>query len=221
MRVPLIGTIDTNTGEATPFPAISTSSTIIFTEADGNDRLMFTLDSAVCMDQHTPNNQNGRYFEFKNSPPNAYAWEITCTNERITFWCPLTAVLFGPPKAKNGKCTAGHLYYKQIVGLSTGYIDASSPFFALSCIRVDGTHSHIMLFSKDLEVLRSLAKTLHSRISSFLDSRKLTDETVKAEIIAKWAEFEKSLWCNADNDIRFAVPTKGFEAVPNSRLSAM
>jgi hypothetical protein len=221
MRVPLIGSIDANTGETGPFPAIGNESKIVIIQTDGDRTKEFNVDKVVCMDLHTPDRKDGRCFDFDEPAPGT--WEITCTDNRILFHNPGTVGrLFGnKAKVKPGKCTAGHLYYSQIGGLSTGYTDANSPFFSATCVRVDGTFSHILIFSKNLETLKTLAVELHSRISEYLAKENLTDSSVKKEIVSNWNEYESKLWDNTENDIRFTVPTKEFQAVANSRMSAM
>lgn len=220
MRVPLIGTIDNNTPETVPFPAIDITTRILFNEKDGMKRETTYLTKVSCLDQRTPDNQNGVYFDLEASAPDY--WEATCTDNRIVFYCPQVNGLFGNKgKRKPMKCSAGHLYYSQIGGISTGYIDANSPLFAVSCVRADGTHSHIMMFSKDMGSLRNLALTVHANLSAYVERNALTDASVTQHIVDNWKSFGSNLWSDPNKDARFTVPTKGFSVVPVSRTSAM
>jgi hypothetical protein len=214
MRVPLIGTLEANACESGPFPALDAQAKIIYTAADGDNRTTLSMDKVNCMD--VVNGRNEICFNFDE--PNPDGWEITFTDERITFWHPLFLGLFGKkPKSKLGKCTAGHLYYKSIGMLSTGYLDANRPFLAMMCIRYDGTGSSVLLLSRDFNNLKNAALTLQARISTYLEETGLPQSENYKE---GWAKFSETIWSNPDKDIRVSVPSNGIEKVHNSRISA-
>ena len=193
---------------------------MLFMPLDGDNIKTYSADKVVCIDHQTTERKDGRCFDFNEATSDT--WEITCTDNRVLFWNPCTIGLFGnKAKTKAGKCTAGHLYYKQIGAISTGYIDANGPFFAVSCIRADGTISSILVFSKNIGTLKNLALTLHAKVSEYLAKENRSDSSLKEDIIANWNEYEKKLWNNTEKDIRFTVPSKGISIVATSRLSAM
>ena len=224
MRVPLIGTISADTPETAPFPEIDANARISYNEKDGESYDVFNIDNVVCMDNRTPDGKNGKCFELESLALGK--WTVACTNNRITFWSPLTAALFGNKgKEKPGKCSAGHLSYLQIGMLVTGYIDANTPFLAVTCNRVDGTYSSILMFSKDMGILRTLAMTIHSRLSEHVQKGKFTDSdgnivAADEKYINEWKLFEEKMWSDSDSDIKFVVPTPATAATPNSRISA-
>jgi len=224
MRIPLIGTISANTQETAPFPGIDATAKIAYNEKDGENHDAFHLDNVVCMDQHTPDGKNGKCFELESLASGK--WTVVCTNNRITFWSPLVAGLFGNKgKEKAGKCSAGHLSYIQIGAVVTGYIDANTPFLAVTCNRADETHSSVLMFSRDMSVLKKLAMALHSQMSVAFAKGRFTDTdgnvvTADEKDIIEWENFEGKMWSDFESDLRFIVPKPGTAVTPNSRMSA-
>jgi len=211
MRIPLIVTLEANAPEVAPFPALDSSARLRRIHSDGDHVTMIKLDKIGCLDSF-----GGRMDTvFGFDEPSKQQWEVTFTSSRIMFWHPMTVGIFGnKPKLKSGKATGGHLYYDSIGGLSAGYMNGNIPFLSCTCLRQDGTMSHIYMQS-DISTLEKVVKECHLRISSHLESAGFSDND---EIRQKWASFPDSIWKQKDADVRVVVPYAKLFEVANRRV---
>ncbi len=215
MRVTVVGICNANAEKNIIYPAIDSQNKILYNDADGKDFKVWNIDKITCYDTHTPNNQDGRYFEL--SEPDSSLWQVACTDRRMTFYCPYTYGFLGKGiKLKPNKCSAGHLSLEQIFELRAGYIGPEKPFFAVSCIRGDGTLSSIMMFDRDINKLREIAVEIHSKLTVLLKEKGVYENVEKDRKVV-WSKFPDLLW-EKPNDLSVMTDASYIEGVPNSQL---
>lgn len=221
MRVPIIGVCGANSPETKPFPALDSSAHIVYIDnVDGVERKKWCIDKVTCMDMNAPDRNNGITFEM-NEPIHS-SWEVVCTEGRTTFWNPYSLGLFGnTPKEKRGKCSAGHMYFGQVGGMTAGYINPQTPFFAVSCMRQDGTLSNIMMFDNDLEKLRAVAQGVHASLTVFIRKNGgITEAADVGQRVVNWDDFPNLLWKDSSKDLRVITPVASLQKVANSRMGS-
>ena len=232
-RVPIVGTIVANSPEIPPFPAVNSQSRIVYEHPDGESCVTMFVDKLACMDKNAPDPRTGQLYDatcFQFKEPGGGSWEITCTAQRVTFWNSVTVnhdptrtSMYPGKKGKRieGVCTAGHLYYKNLGSITTGFMEDFSPFLVLSCVRTDGTRASVfMLVNKvKMDMMRGFAFALYERVTAYLRSNELTDDSVREDYVEKWYNgFTNGIWTHRDTENRFIVPTKGFLTVPINRV---
>lgn len=217
MRVPLIATLDANSKETRPFPALDGVGRILFSNGDG-DPIPFKADSVECRD-FLQNGKNEINFWLKDAPPES--WEIVVTDQRVGVYNKLTQGLIGKAKAKPGKSSAGHMFYGSVSNMSM-FMDGSVPVLLICCYRNDGTRTAFTIKSANLDSMKKLAAELHDHIDRWIISqgRKLDESDGDEKHIAalrKWNEFNENLW-NGNNEYSVFVPCQSWDQVPDSRV---
>ena len=217
MRVPLIATLESNSSETRPFPALDGAGRILFSNGDG-DPVSFKVDSVECRD-FLQNGKSEINFWLKEAPPES--WDIVVTDQRVGVYNKLTQGLIGKAKAKPGKASAGHLYYGSITNLSV-FMDGHAPVLLICCYRNDGTRTAFTIKSNDLDSMKKLATELHDHIDQWIISqgKKLDGADGDEKHIAalsKWDEFNSNLWVGNGEYSTF-VPCESWDRVPDSRV---
>ena len=213
MRVPLIGNLEANSSQIGPYPAADAEAGIVYLKPGEDNRIVLRMDKIYCMD--LINRRNVLCFDFREPEPNG--WEVSFTDERVTFWNPKSTGLFGnKPKIRPGKSTGGQLYYKNIGLLKTGYFEVYRPFLAMTCARYDGIYSSILLFSSSMENMRNAASILHSKITAFMEK---SGVPLNNEYKEGWTKFVDTAWSTTNKDIGVTVPNDGILTVSNSKRS--
>ena len=202
MATPLIETISASTAEVYPYPEVGSDAKISFGIEDGDNIETFATGNIYNID-FLPNKTVGDVWSVKGAQ-----YEVTLTDNRITFFSPLIKGMFTPTTSKKGKCTAGHLYYKDISQIEVGHFNSgnedSGPFFSVGCFRSDDTVTSLIITSRDETRLRALAVACHSRLPS--EMVHATD--IKREALGKnWEETAAKRienWTNFVRNISFA-----------------
>lgn len=221
MRVPLIATLDANTSETRPFPALDSSSKLLFVSEDGS-LAEYSVETVNCVDFLS----DGRtQISFWLKEARSMSWKIYITDRRIGVWNSFTQGVLGKAKEKAGKASAGHIYFSSVANLSAFYDKKTgNPVLLVCCYRNDGTRTAITMQSPDIETMKQLATELYDRIDKWIvkNSRKLEKNESSLEIhieaLDKWSVFISKLWENQDSEVSTFVPCESWEQVPDSRV---
>lgn len=217
MRVPLIATLEANSKETRPFPALDGVGRILISKNDG-EPITFNADSVECRD-FLSNGKNEINFWLKEAPTGS--WDIVITDQRVGVHNKLTQGLIGKAKAKPGKSSAGHMYYDSVSNLSV-FMNGRVPVLLICCYRNDGTRTAFTIKSANLDSMKTLAAELHDHIDRWIISqgRKLDeadDDENHIAVLKKWNEFNENLW-NGDKEYSVFVPCQSWDQVPDSRV---
>lgn len=196
MRVALVYTKDANTEENAIFPALDGNANIVFTEKDG-EVSKYTVDSVKCIDMIQG---GGVEVRFALNGGGDKCWEVFVSDDRIAVRNPYTQGLFGKAKVKSGKVSAGHLYFKSIVFLSTFFSAAGNPVLMCECYRKDDTRSRITFESSDFETMKKLSADLYNRLDKWIQNnghKLIIDENSNDKeryLDENWTEFKDKMW---------------------------
>lgn len=216
MRVPIITVLDAGTEETKPFPAMDRAGNIFFSDKDG-EKTTFSADIVESMDFPAGGARPETVFWMDGAP----AWDIIITEQRIAVLNKYSKGLIGKPKAKQGKTTAGHLYFKSISNLST-FFHNGTPVLLILCFRADGTRTAIVIKSLDINSMKKMAVSLHDNIDKWLIKNKIkldeSDSNEKHQAVLKeWNEFNNNAWID-EQEHNVHVACKSFEKVPDRRV---
>lgn len=217
MRVPLIATLDANSTETRPFPALDGVGRIPFSNEDGAP-ITIKADSVECRD-FLSMGKNEISFWLDGIPTGS--WDIIVTNQRVVVYNKFSKGLIGKPKEKTGKASAGHMYYGSVTNLSV-FMDGSIPVLLICCYRNDGTRTAFTIKSANTNSMKKLAAELHDHIDRWIISqgRKIDESDGDEKHIAalkKWNKFNENLW-NGDTEYSVFVPCQSWDQVPDSRV---
>lgn len=217
MRVPLIATLDANSSETRPFPALDGVGRISFLNKDG-ESTTFQADTVECSD-FLATGKTEINFWLDGVPSGS--WSVIVTDQRIVVYNKFSKGLIGKAKEKNGKASAGHMYYGSVSNMSTFYQNGT-PVLSFCCYRKDGTRTAFTVKSSDLASMKRLASELHDRIDRWVvtQGRKLDESDGNEKYIAalkKWNDFNANLW-SGDKEYSVFVPSESWDQVPDSRV---
>ncbi|MCL2408137.1 MAG: hypothetical protein FWC96_00770 [Oscillospiraceae bacterium] len=213
MTVPLIGTHKANGDNADLFPQLDSEAKIMLTPDDGNNIVTIRADNICILEDEA---KVFELYDITKSVPDKGAWEVMLTDQRIIFRHPMIAGLFsGKPKLKAGVASVGHLYYRSLGALMTGYIEPPAlPFLGCCCIRTTGAFTQICI-TAEMNTLHRLAEALYIRLSAFMAVNGLSDDKGHIE---KWDNFRDNQWLQTQQITQVVVPQKAIYHVAKSQV---
>lgn len=218
MRVPLIATLEYSVPETNPFPALDGVGRIPFSDKDG-EPATFQVDEIGCVDFLSSGKVETNFW-LDGIPTGGCSVHVT--DQRVVVYSKYIMGLFGKTKVKNGKASAGHLYYGSISNISA-FIRGGMPTLVIVCYRKDGTRTAFTVKASDLALMKKLAFELHDRIDYWIVSqgRKISETNSNEKwmvALKKWNEFQDHAWVG-DEECSVLVPCASWDQVADGRMS--